>query len=267
MNKINFNFTNLKILYNEIGLYNRNDEFYKGRDTKYQQILSYSTHIIAAINKLSSKREIVMVDCGCGKSYLSFVLYEYCTVVLKRNVKIIGIDTNAYANVTDNCKESAKNLGYKNMHFYDMAVGDFYTDNNVDIVYSLHACDTATDQTIAAGINLKAKYIFSVSCCQHTNRKQMSGHPLTSVSRFQPYKERLTDMLGDSMRALLLESNNYGVRLFEFTAPKHTPKNIMLRAARNQVKKHDKEIAFANYNSLSGMFKFKPALENLISAT
>ena len=108
MNKINFNFKNVKKLYNEIGLYNSKNEFYKGRDSKHQQILSYCTHILAAVNKLSSKREIVMVDCGCGKSYLSFVIYEYCTVVLKKKVKIIGIDTNAYASVIDNCKDSAK---------------------------------------------------------------------------------------------------------------------------------------------------------------
>ena len=260
---MDFNLTSIKKIYNQIGLCNPQDNFYKGKDDKYHQVVSYCAHIVAAINKLSSKRNIVMIDCSCGKSYLSFVLYAYCTTILNRKIKIIGIDTNA--DLTRKCKESAQKLCYKNMHFYNIAVGDFKLDCKADIVYSLHACDTATDQTIAAGINFNAKYIFSVSCCQHTNRKHMSGHPLTAISRFQPYKERLTDMIGDSMRALLLESNNYGVRLFEFTAPKHTQKNIMLRASRNQVKKQDRDTAPASYDSLTRMFKFKPALENLIS--
>ena len=260
---MNIDLTKINKIYNQIGLCNPQDNFYKGKDDKYHQVVAYCAHIISAINKLSSKRDVVMVDCSCGKSYLSFVLYAYCTTILDRKIKIIGIDTNAV--LISKCKDTAQKLGYTNMHFYNTAVGDFRLDGAADIVYSLHACDTATDQTIAAGINFKAKYIFSVSCCQHTNRKRLSGHPLTAVSRFQPYKERLTDMVGDSMRALLLEGNNYGVRLFEFTPQKHTQKNIMLRAVRNQVKKQDRDGAAVNYDSLTRMFKFKPALENLIS--
>jgi hypothetical protein len=262
---MNINIKNINTIYNQIGLSNPNNNFYKGKEDKHQQVITYCAQIISIINKLSSKRDIVMLDCGCGKSYLSFILYAYCSMVLKRKIKIIGIDTNAYASVIDKCKDSAEKLGFKNMYFDDVSITDFQTNSKIDIVYSLHACDTATDQTIALGIKHKAKYIFSVSCCQHTSRNKISGHPLTAVSRYQPYKERLADMISDSMRALLLESNDYGVRIFEFTSQKHTPKNIMLRAVRNQVKKKEKDIASINYNNLTKMFKFRPVLERLIS--
>lgn len=264
MSQLDFDSTNLKTLFREIGLYGPMNEFYNARIHKHQQVLDYIIQIKSAFSKLSSKRPIVMVDCGCGKSYLSFILYEYCKNVLNRQLKIIGIDNNP--ELIRKCQTSAKELGFADMIFYDVSVSDCKIDEKIDIVYSLHACNTATDQTIAQGIDLNAKYIFSVSCCQHQNRKNMSSHPLKSVSRFQPYKERLVDMIGDSMRALLLEHLGYGVNLFEFTAATNTPKNIMLRAVKDTVKRQDQESALSKYQELVEMFHFAPALETLMQS-
>ncbi len=150
------------------------------------------------------------------------------------------------------------------MEFYHTDVEAFKTEEDVDIVYSLHACNTATDQTIAKGIFLKARYIFSVSCCQYTNKKNLTSHPLASISRHAPYKERLTDMIGDSMRVLLLEHFGYGVKIFEFTPAANTPKNIMIRAINGVVKKQNKENALSNFEKLVKMFNFTPALKNLL---
>ena len=262
MTLLDFDLDNLTTLFREIGLYSSTNRFYQQRIRKHQQIFAYIPQITAAFRKLSTKRPIVMLDCGCGKSYLSFVLYEYCTAVLKRKVKIIGIDNNA--ELIDKCKRAACALGFDNMHFYHDEIDEFTFDDNVDITYSLHACDAATDQTIAKGVKLGAKYIFSVSCCQHTNREKMSQHPLTSISRYQPYKERLADMLGDSMRALLLEQLGYGVNIFEFVAAEKTPKNVMLRAVKNAAKKQDRTKATAEYQRLVKMFGFAPKLEGLL---
>ena len=153
--------------------------------------------------------------------------------------KIIGVDNNP--DLINKCNNTAKELGFEYMEFHHADIQAFKPDEDIDIVYSLHACDSATDQTIAKGVMVKAKYIFSVSCCQHTNRKKMVRQPLKSISRYQPYKERLVDMIGDSMRALLLEHVGYGVRIFEFVAAEQTPKNIMLRAVNHSVKKQDRE--------------------------
>lgn len=256
------NFKNLKTLFQEIGLYSPKGQFYKGRIRKYQQILAYIQQIESACNKLSAKRPIVFLDCGCGKSYLSFVFYEYCRTRLNRKIKIIGIDSNS--DLIKQCKKSAEDLGFENMRFYHGDIESFPIDEKIDIVYSLHVCDTGTDQTIAKGIKLRAKYIFSVSCCQHTNREKMIKHPLKSVSRHQPYKERIVDMVGDSMRALLLENFGYGVKVFEFTSTEQTPKNIMLRAVKDSANKEDQGNAMVRYKQLVKTFNFSPALEYLL---
>lgn len=259
---LDFDLDNLTTLFREIGLFSSENRFYKQRIRKHQQILAYIPQIAAAFSKLSTKRPIVMLDCGCGKSYLSFVLYAYCANVLKRKVKIIGVDNNA--ELIDKCNRSACALGFADIHFYNARIEKFNIDDNIDIAYSLHACDAATDQTIAKGVQMRAKYIFSVSCCQHTNREKMRKHPLSSISRYRPYKERLVDMLGDSMRALLLERLGYGVNIFEFVASSQTPKNVMLRAVKNTVKKQDQVKAASEYQRLVKMFGFAPKLEGFL---
>ncbi|HCU04830.1 MAG: hypothetical protein A2X77_03150 [Gammaproteobacteria bacterium GWE2_42_36] len=259
---IEFDLDNLKNVFRETGLHNPRGEFYSARKHKHKQVFDYIIQLESAFKKLSTKRPIVMVDCGCGKSYLSFILYEYCRSVLKRDIKIIGIDNNA--TLIEKCRAIAQALGFEQMEFFDASVGEFKSKDPVDIVYSLHACNTATDQTIAQGIQLGAKYIFSVSCCQHRNRQLIKNHPLTALTRFQPYKERIVDMVGDSLRALLLEEQGYGVNLFEFTSAEQTPKNIMLRGIKNKVKKIDKESAHASYQQLVELFNFSPALEEYL---
>jgi len=130
-----------------------------------------------------------------------------------------------------------------------------------DIVYSLHACDIATDMAIAAAIKSGALNILTVSCCQHTVKKMLRSHPLTQVTRHGAYKERLADMLSDSMRSLLLESRGYKVKMFEFTANSVTPKNIMLKAVKvSTLTDKKKRTCIENYFKLKQMFNTEPKL-------
>jgi trans-aconitate methyltransferase len=255
------NGSRFKKLFREIGLYNTNSEFYKQRAHKHQQVFSFILQIRSVLSKLSQKRPIVMLDCGCGRSYLSFILYEYCTKVLFRDVKIIGVDSNEA--LIRRCIQAAQDLKYTSMEFHCAPIDAFAPSEPIDIVYSLHACNTATDQALAKAIELEAKHIFSVSCCQHRNRNNLSEDVLRSISRHCSYKERLADMIGDSMRALLLEHFGYGIKLFEFTAAKYTPKNIMLRAERGGVRKVDQQNAMIEYRKLVDMFHFSTHLEDL----
>jgi SAM-dependent methyltransferase len=252
MTHLNCNFAKLQTVLRETAFYSR----------KHQQILGYLPHIRSAFKNLSTQKPVVILDCGCGKSYLSFVVYQYCKTVLHRNIKIIGVDKNS--DLVSKCNQSAVALGFENMHFYCSDIETFNSNETIDIVYSLHACDKATDLTIAEGVKFAARYIFSVSCCQHTNRKKLHRHPLTSISRHHPYKERLADMIGDSMRALLLEQLGYGVNIFEFVAAGYTPKNIMLRAIKDSAKNQEKNTAKIKYTQLVEMFNFVPELENLL---
>lgn len=252
MTQLDFNFVTLKTILRDTAFCAR----------KHQQILAYIPQIQTAFKKLSTKKPVVILDCGCGKSYLSFIIYEYCTNVLKRKVKIIGVDRNP--DLINKCTKSAAELGFGDMHFYASDIEAFKPDDKIDIVYSLHACDQATDLTIATGIKFAARYILSVSCCQHSNRENLRQHPLASISRHRPYKERLADMIGDSMRALLLEQLGYGVDVFEFVAAEYTPKNIMLRAIKNTATNQEKESAHNKYNHLVKLFNFAPKLESLL---
>jgi len=263
MKNLNIDLEKLTPFFRKIGLYNPANQFYAKQVRKHQQILAYLPQIMAALNQLSTKRPIVLVDCGCGKSYLSFILYAYCSNVLKRPVKIIGIDRNP--ELIRQCKATAEALGFSNMHFYAGDLASVHIDEKIDITYSLHACDAATDHCIAKGINLGARYIFSVSCCQHTNRNKIRKHPLTKLTKHGPYKERLVDMINDSLRALLLEHKGYRVKIFEFINTEKTPKNIMLRATINAAKKQDTESAMSHYKKLTKLFNIKLKLEELIS--
>jgi len=262
MAQLKFDPDNLKHLFREVGLHNPKGEFYLERAKKYKQVFDYIIQVQSALKKLSTKRPIVMLDCGCGKSYLSFILYEYCKTVLNRKIKILGVDNNP--ELIQKCQKTTEGLNFKYMQFYDINVEQYKSEEDIDIVYSLHACNTATDQMIAKGIEVGARYIFSVSCCQHRNRKLMRAHPFITISRYQAYKERLVDMISDTMRGLLLEHLGYGVEIFEFTAAEYTPKNIMLRAIKGAAKKQDREIAFERFNELKEIFHFTPILEEML---
>ncbi len=263
MKNINLEASELENIFSSIGLSNKNGENYKERLKKHKQIYDYLLHLNKAVNRLSRKREIILVDCACGKSYLSFVANYYFTNIEKRKVKFVCIDYNEHVIVAS--KAAAEELEFNNMEFIcdDIFNVDFHV--NPDVVYSLHACDTATDMTIAKGILEDAKYIMTVSCCQHTVRNQIKKHPLTSITKHGVYKERLADMVADSMRTLLLESKGYIVKVFDYVASSETPKNVMVRAVKGGTlsnKKYEKSIE--DYRKLQNIFNVKPKLEDYI---
>lgn len=259
--KINntLNVKELESIFSVIGLANKSGDHYKGRLKKHKQLYDFIVHIEKALDRLSTKRELVLVDCACGKSYLSFVANHYFTRVQKRNVKFYCIDYNAH--VIESSKKAAEELGFDNMEFICNDIFKVKFDMNPDVVYSLHACDTATDMTIAKGIMEDAKYIMTVSCCQHTVRDNMKKHPMGAVTKHGIYKERLSDMVADSMRTLLLEGKGYKVSLFEFVPSSETPKNIMVRATRiGTVSDKAYSKSMQDYETLQNLFNVSPML-------
>jgi len=249
-------------LNSRIGLASPNGRNYKERLHKHQQVLDYYTAIKSIVKKLSTKRTLYLYDCSCGKSYLSF----YLNHLLKRdgfnNVSFVCIDSNK--EIIERCKQAASKMEVTNMVFYDANIIDFKFREPPDIVYSLHACDSATDQTIYKGIIENARYILSVSCCQHTMRNQMKKHPLSMVTRHQPYKERLIDMVSDSLRALILESFGYRVIAYEFVATAYTPKNVMLKCEKIQQTSEKIQSARVEYEKLSKLFNIHPMLKTYL---
>jgi SAM-dependent methyltransferase len=256
---------NLKILeeiYQDIKLFSPAGTLYQKREKKNNQVIHYIQLINAALSKMSTKKQLVLLDCGCGKSYLSFVLYKYIYEILGRNIYIIGIDNNQ--TLIDDCNNIKEKLKFTNMEFHTGDIINVNLNRKVNISYSLHACDLATDQTITKGVMEDVDIIFSVSCCQHTNRKKIKCSTLRSVTRYKEYKERIVDMTGDTMRGLLLEALGYRVDIFDFVSTSETPKNMILRAKKNKAKKVVIEDSLLEYKKLSDFFHIRPKLEEYI---
>ena len=244
-------------LLKEIGIMGQNGKIKNDMVRKYNQIDHFVELVSEHLKKLDGSIEVL--DCACGKSYLSFALNYYLKDVLKKNCHITGVDYSQ--TVIDASVKSAKNLGYNNMIFIKADLTDFTPERVPDVVISLHACDTATDMAIAAGINAKAKAIFAVPCCHKELLGQYSYAPFEPLLKHGIFKARQADLLTDSLRCLLLEASGYSVTAQEYISPVETPKNLLIRAFRDG---KNKEKAKKEYFELKSMLGINPKLENLI---
>ena len=174
-----------------------------------------------------NKKQIKILDFGCGKSYLTFILYYYCVYIRGIDATIIGYDLKT--DVVENCNKIAEKYGYTNLKF---EIGDVKKEreqfNNVDMIISLHACDTATDYALFYAIKYNVKYIFSVPCCQHQINSSIKGFgDYELLFKDGIIKERFSALLTDAIRAQVLRENGYSVDMIEFIDFAHSPKNIM----------------------------------------
>ncbi len=189
------------------------------------------------------KREgaIHIIDFGCGKSYLTFALYYYLHELQKLDVMITGLDLKT--DVIHNCNRLAQSYGYDRLQFVQGDIKNFTGADQVDMVVTLHACDTATDYAIEKAVGWGAKVIFTVPCCQHEVNGQIQNKLLRPVLKYGLLKERLSAILTDAIRANLLEEAGYDTQVLEFIDMEHTPKNILIRAVRRQEKREDSGIS------------------------
>ncbi len=251
----------LNDLFLKLKLRNDRDGSSINKEAKIQQVIAYLEILHSVVKNYSAKRKIVFVDCGAGNCYLSFLVYFFYKEIEKKNVEIHCVDRNE--TLMEKTEALATELGFTNMFFHSEDIMKFSVKGNIELVYSLHACDTATDKTLYFGLKSKAKNILSVSCCQHSFKKKLGTHPYKGITKHRVFKDKITYMIGDSLRALLLESNDYMVDIFEFVSSKYTDKNIMIRGKKGS---NNKSLAAKKeYEKLSLQFNIKPELESYLN--
>ncbi len=243
---------------NPLGFRHDNGLLRKDMNKKINEIAGFCEQILKVARKSYRDKEIVFLECSCGKSYLSFVL----SYIFEREFNTVpfffGVDTNK--ELIQRCEEIRSVLGYENMVFEQGRTIDFPSDRKVDVVIALHACNTATDEAIAKGIKIGARHIMVVPCCQGQLRSQIkSDHPLTNITQFGLLRYKFADILTDALRSQFLSGHGYYVELLEIVSPKLTPKNILISARK--IKKKSKR-NLERYNQLNNMFNTSFSLQD-----
>ena len=217
----------------DLGVFTPDFRIVKSKYDKYRQINRF-IQLIDDEFAGTQRKSLTILDFGCGKSYLTFIMYYYFTVKRGMDVHIIGYDLKA--DVVEHCNAVAARYGYDRLRFVTADVTkDRLYDEHIDMVVTLHACDTATDYALYYAIQKQADYIFSVPCCQHEiNAQIQKGGELDLFLRHGIVKERVCALLTDSIRAAALEDMGYRTDMIEFVDLEHSPKNIMLRARREK---------------------------------
>lgn len=236
-----------------IGLKRNNNFCCKSNVKKFEEIIGFCEHLFKIIGNFNNKKfdQLVFLECSCGKSYLSFVINYLLENVNKSfTSSFYGVDKNK--TLIDNCNKTKNILGYNNIFFEESRIIDFNPEKSVDIVIALHACDTATDEAIAKGMKIGAKYIVVVPCCQNQIRSSLkSGHPLTAITDFGLLRYRFSNILTDALRSQYLRGNGYSVELKEITSSRTTPKNLIIIAKK---KNRKNKISLNAFNELSNIF-------------
>lgn len=242
----------------DLGVMTQNGNIVNAHYDKFRQINRFLEYIEDILPSLPTGRELRILDFGCGKSYLTFAIYYYLKVLKGYPVRITGLDLKE--DVIRRCNELAVKYGYDKLEFLCGDIAYYDGCSQVDMVVTLHACDTATDYALAKAVGWGAKVILSVPCCQHELNKQMKNDLLSPVLHYGILKERIAALMTDGLRAQILEANGYRTQILEFIDMAHTPKNLLIRAVYNGHCADNK----AQINELLAAFDVNPTLYRLL---
>ena len=256
----------------ELGLMSVEGKILKSSFNKFKQINKYLEFIDDVIEELKVKKLITnhinVLDFGCGKSYLTFALYYYLKNYRKDlTFSIVGLDLKK--DVIEFCNKLAKKLNYENLEFLNGNIKDYNKSKEVDLVFSLHACNNATDYSLEKALSLDAKAILAVPCCHHEffekiqkNKNSEFYNTLKIMADNGVVLDKFATLATDSFRSLSLELCGYKTKMIEFIDMEHTPKNILIRAIKS--KSSNLKEKLVEYNKLKEFLGIKPLLEDLI---
>lgn len=223
----------------DLGVMTSEGKIVRTKFDKFRQINRFLEFVEDILPQLDKDREVTILDFGCGKSYLTFAMYYYLHELKQYDVRIIGLDLKT--DVIHHCNELSEKYGYEKLKFLEGNIADYTGVDEVDMVVTLHACNTATDFALDKAVGWNAKVILSVPCCQHELNEQISCETLEPVFKYGLIKERIAALITDALRAEYLEQMGYDAQILEFIDMEHTPKNILIRAVKTGKKKANEE--------------------------
>ena len=218
----------------DLGVQTKEGKIVHARYDKFRQMNRFLEFVADVEDKLPKDREAVIIDFGCGKSYLTFALYYYLHELKGYDIRIIGLDLKE--DVIARCNVLAEKYGYEKLKFLTGDIAEYEGADRVDMVVTLHACDTATDFALDKAIRWNAGIILSVPCCQHELNGQIRNELLEPILKYGLIKERMAALITDALRANVLEAAGYQVQILEFIDMEHTPKNILIRGVKSEKK-------------------------------
>lgn len=242
----------------DLGVMTAEGKIVRTKFDKFRQINRFLEFIEDILPQLAKDREVTILDFGCGKSYLTFAMYYYLHELKKYDVRIIGLDLKT--DVIRHCNELSEKYGYQKLKFLEGNIADYTGVDEVDMVVTLHACNTATDFALDKAVGWNAKVILSVPCCQHELNEQMKSETLEPVLKYGLIKERIAALVTDALRAEYLESCGYDAQILEFIDMEHTPKNILIRAVKTGKKKENQD----RIKKCEAFFNVDPMLGRLL---
>ncbi len=225
---------------------------------KFRQINRYLEFIRDIKDELPNDRPLHIIDFGCGKSYLTFAVYHYFKNILNKDIFIHGLDLKEQ--VIKDCNKLAQKLNFENLTFEIGDIATFKCDFPVDMVMTLHACDTATDYALYHSIKWNTKVILSVPCCQHEVNKQIKNDEFSNLFKYGIIQERTSSLITDALRANILEMVGYKTQILEFIDIEDTPKNLLIRAVKTGSNKKD----WSKIDQFVKDFNINPTLYRLI---
>lgn len=250
----------------DLGIQKADGSIIRSRYDKYKQINRFLEFIEDILPALPADREIRIVDFGCGKSYLTFAIYYYLHELQGRDVEITGLDLKE--DVIAHCNALSRQYGYHKLQFIKGDIAGYAADRQdvgIDMVVTLHACDTATDYALEKAVKWGTKVILSVPCCQHEVNKQIICEILQPVLQYGIIKERMSALITDALRADLLKAEGYETDLLEFIDMEHTPKNILIRAVKKEERNEEKrQKALKQVSDTIEFLQIEPTLQRLL---